>query len=36
MVIPKASDKKHVKENAEVSGWKLGDEDFQKIDRAFR
>lgn len=36
MVIPKASDKKHVKENAEVSGWKLGSEDFQAIDRTFR
>jgi diketogulonate reductase-like aldo/keto reductase len=35
VVIPKASDKKHVKENAEVSGWKLGAEDFQEIDRAF-
>jgi len=36
VVIPKASDKKHVKENAGVSGWKLGAEDFQEIDRAFR
>lgn len=36
VVIPKASDKKHVKENAGVSGWKLGAEDFREIDRAFR
>jgi diketogulonate reductase-like aldo/keto reductase len=36
VVIPKASDKNHVRENAGVSGWKLGGEDFQEIDRAFR
>ena len=36
MVIPKASNKKHVVENATSSGWKLGAKDFQKIDRAFR
>ena len=36
MVIPKASDKKHLKENAEVSGWKLSSKDFLEIDRAFR
>ena len=36
MVIPKASDKKHVKENAEVSGLKLSSKDFLEIDRAFR
>ena len=36
VVIPKASDKKHVTENAGVSGWKLSAEDFQEIDRAFR
>ncbi|HVH14286.1 MAG TPA: aldo/keto reductase [Candidatus Angelobacter sp.] len=36
VVIPKASDKKHVRENADVSGWKLSSEDFQEIDRAFR
>ena len=34
-VIPKASDKRHVKENAEVTGWRLSSEDFQEIDRAF-
>jgi diketogulonate reductase-like aldo/keto reductase len=33
IVIPKASDKKHVTENAEASGWKLSDRDFQEIDR---
>lgn len=36
VVIPKASDEKHVTENAGVSGWKLGAEDFREIDRAFR
>jgi diketogulonate reductase-like aldo/keto reductase len=35
VVIPKASNKKHVVENAASSGWKLGAKDFQKIDRAF-
>ena len=35
VVIPKASDKNHVKENAEISGWKLSSKDFQEIDRAF-
>ena len=36
VVIPKASDKKHVVENAAVSGWKLSPNDFQEIDQAFR
>lgn len=36
VVIPKASDKKHVRENAVISGWKLSAKDFQEIDRAFR
>jgi len=36
VVIPKASDKKHVVENARASGWKLGAKDFQDIDKAFR
>src|SRR6266446_2074331 len=36
VVIPKASDKKHVVENAAVSGWKLSTRDFQEIDKAFR
>jgi diketogulonate reductase-like aldo/keto reductase len=34
VVIPKASDKKHVAENAAASGWKLSTKDFQEIDRA--
>ena len=36
VVIPKASDKKHVVENAGVSGWKLSPNDFQEIDETFR
>jgi diketogulonate reductase-like aldo/keto reductase len=34
VVIPKASDKEHVRENAGGSGWKLSTEDFQEINRA--
>ena len=34
--IPKASDKKHVIENAAASGWKLSVKEFQDIDKAFR
>ena len=36
VVIPKASNKKHVVENAASTGWKLGSKDFQEIDKAFR
>src|SRR6266568_3070107 len=36
VVIPKAGDKKHIVENAAVSGWKLSTRDFQEIDKAFR
>jgi len=36
VVIPKAGDKKHVVENAAVSGSKLSTRDFQEIDKAFR
>jgi diketogulonate reductase-like aldo/keto reductase len=36
VVIPKASDKKHVVENAAASGWKLGAKEFQDIDNAFQ
>ncbi len=36
VVIPKASNKDHVVENAASSGWKLGANDVQEIDRAFR
>ncbi len=34
VVIPKASEKEHVRENAAASGWKLSTKDFQEIDRA--
>jgi diketogulonate reductase-like aldo/keto reductase len=33
VIIPKASDKEHVRENAGVSGWNLTAKDFQEIDR---
>ena len=36
VVIPKAGDKKHVVENAAVSGSKLSTRDFQEINKAFR
>ena len=36
VVIPKASDKKHVMENAAASGWKLSAKELQDIDKAFR
>lgn len=36
VVIPKASDKKHVAENAGATGWKMSAEDSQELDRAFR
>jgi diketogulonate reductase-like aldo/keto reductase len=36
VVIPKASDKQHVKENAGASGWKLSAKNSQAIDRAFQ
>lgn len=36
VVIPKASDKKHVVENVGVSGWNLSAKDFRAIDEAFR
>jgi diketogulonate reductase-like aldo/keto reductase len=36
VVIPKASDKRHVMENAAANGWKLGAKEFQDIDKAFR
>ena len=36
VVIPKASDKKHVMENAAASGWKLDAKEFQDIEKAFR
>jgi diketogulonate reductase-like aldo/keto reductase len=36
VVIPKASDKSHVIENAAATGWKLSAKDFEEIDRASR
>src|SRR6266516_4259453 len=36
VVIPKASDKKHVVENDAVSGGKLSTKEFQEIDKTFR
>src|SRR5439155_13229591 len=35
VVIPKAIDKAHVRENAGVVGWKLGPEDSKKLATAF-
>jgi diketogulonate reductase-like aldo/keto reductase len=36
IVIPKASEKIHVTENAAVSGWNLSGRDIQQIEKAFR
>lgn len=35
LVIPKASDRDHVRENVEVINWNLNPEDFQKLNDAF-
>jgi len=35
VVIPKAIDKAHVRENANVIGWKLNSEEVQRLERAF-
>ncbi len=35
VTIPKAVDKKHVRENAAVVGWKLDREDLDRLDSAF-
>jgi len=35
VVIPKAIDKAHVRENANVIGWKLDSADVQRLERAF-
>ena len=35
VAIPKAADMGHVKENAEVADWKLDEEDYQKLAKAF-
>jgi diketogulonate reductase-like aldo/keto reductase len=36
VVIPKAGDIMHVRENATTSGWKLSAKYIQEIDRAFQ
>lgn len=36
VVIPKAIDKNHVRENAQVTGWKLSQEDSERLEEAFR
>ena len=36
VVIPKASDKKHVMQNAAVSGWNLDAKELRDLDKAFR
>jgi diketogulonate reductase-like aldo/keto reductase len=35
IVIPKASDKTHVRENSQAAGWKLSSENWQRLDAAF-
>ena len=35
VAIPKAADTDHVKENAEVTEWKLDRENYQRLARAF-
>jgi diketogulonate reductase-like aldo/keto reductase len=35
VAIPKAADIDHVKENAEVADWKLDNEDYQRLAKAF-
>lgn len=35
IVIPKASDKVHVRENSTASGWKLSPENIEKLEAAF-
>jgi diketogulonate reductase-like aldo/keto reductase len=35
VAIPKAADKDHLKENADAAEWKLSEEDYQKLARAF-
>ena len=36
VVIPKATDKTHVRENAQVTGWKLSLEESKRLEEAFR
>lgn len=35
VVIPKASDQTHVRENSQAAGWKLGQENCEKLEAAF-
>ncbi len=35
IVIPKASDRTHVRENSQASGWKLSSENIEQLDTAF-
>jgi len=35
ITIPKASKLSHLKENAQAMGWRLKQEDFEEISRAF-
>jgi diketogulonate reductase-like aldo/keto reductase len=35
VAIPKAANANHLKENAEVADWKLGNEDYQRLAKAF-
>jgi diketogulonate reductase-like aldo/keto reductase len=35
VTIPKAVDKEHVRENAQVVGWKLSPDDLKRLDTAF-
>jgi len=35
VVIPKATDQDHVRENAQVTDWKLSREDTERLDEAF-
>jgi len=35
ITIPKASKPSHLKENAQAMGWRLKQEDFEEISRAF-
>ncbi len=35
VAIPKAADPEHLKENAEVADWKIANEDYQRLAKAF-
>jgi len=36
VVIPKAGRREHVRENAEVAGWKLSQSEYEQLSKAFR